>query len=127
MPPIVSHAKLKQRLFNLAVDVPVVITVARLDPQKRSALLPDIIWRTRQLLGWSDTAVDPLPVLIVLGDGPSRPEVEARTSALELGPSAIRLLGSVANPQSYLQAADVFILPSVSEGAVPPGRCALTG
>lgn len=109
----------------MADDVPVVISVARLDAQKRSALLPDIIWRTRQLLGWSDAPSRTPPLLILLGDGAERPAIEARVAELALDGDSIRLLGAVADPRPYLEAADVFILPSVSEGALQPGRVML--
>ena len=108
---------LKRELLEVGADVPVVISVARLDSQKRSALLPDILWRTRQLLGWSEEADGPSPLLLMLGDGADRPAIEARIAELGLGHDSIRLLGNVADPRPYLEAADVFILPSVSEGA----------
>ena len=112
-----DRSTLKRRLLDVAPNVPVVISVARLDSQKRSALLPDILWRSRQLLGWSEQTDTPSPLLILLGEGADRPAIEARVAELGLGNDSIRLLGNVGNPRPWLEAADVFILPSVSEGA----------
>ena len=106
--------------------VPVVISVARLDAQKRSVLLPDILWRTRQLLDWSDEVNHSSPLMILLGDGAERPAIEARVAELALDGDSIRLLGAIADPRPYLEAADVFILPSVSEGTSMLSRGGLT-
>jgi len=50
-------------------------------------------------------------VLVVVGDGPERPASVAPESA-----ASIRFEGSQKNPLPYLRAADVFVLPSRTEG-----------
>jgi glycosyltransferase involved in cell wall biosynthesis len=63
--------------------------------------------------------VDPDAQLLILGEGGAYRNVEAslvervRQRGLE---GVIHFLGHVSNPQDYLMAADVFILPSAAEG-----------
>lgn len=54
-------------------------------------------------------------VLIALGDGPMRKKIEEeiRNKGLD---DKIRLLGNVSNVNEYMQAMDLFILPSLHEG-----------
>lgn len=51
--------------------------------------------------------------LLVAGDGPLRPELEAETRAAGLADRVV-FLGAVADLRPYYQAADVFVLPSVA-------------
>jgi L-malate glycosyltransferase len=51
-------------------------------------------------------------VLWVIGEGPGLPELTRQIAELGLGES-VRLLGLQSNVQPYLQAADVFLCPSV--------------
>jgi glycosyltransferase involved in cell wall biosynthesis len=53
--------------------------------------------------------------LIILGDGPSRAELEALIAKLHLG-NTVKLLGYVDNPLKYFKHADVFVLSSLVEG-----------
>jgi glycosyltransferase involved in cell wall biosynthesis len=53
--------------------------------------------------------------LLLAGDGPQRQELEQLTAALALGDN-VHFLGAQPDPRPLLQAADVFVLPSVSEG-----------
>lgn len=96
-----QRAAAKSRLLGLAADVPVIVTVARLDRQKRSHIVPDILARTRELVREAD-AEAPLPVLVMLGDGDLRDTVEGRIGALGLGPDALRLLGASVPPRPAL-------------------------
>ena len=105
----------KSTLLGLDSETPVVMSVARLDRQKRSTILPDILARTREIL--RDGGSNLSPVLFMLGDGDLRPQVESRIRALGLDKNGtVRLLGAVTDPATYLRAADVFLLPSMSEG-----------
>jgi glycosyltransferase involved in cell wall biosynthesis len=52
--------------------------------------------------------------LLVAGEGPDRPAVEAAAAAVP--GDRIRLLGQVADPASLLAAADLLVLPSRTEG-----------
>jgi glycosyltransferase involved in cell wall biosynthesis len=54
-------------------------------------------------------------VLVLVGDGPLRPEVEALARSLDIVKQT-RLLGEQADPWTALQAADVFCFPSRHEG-----------
>lgn len=53
--------------------------------------------------------------LVILGDGPQRAEVEARTADLGLGES-VMIRGAVDDPLPFYQAADVLVLSSRNEG-----------
>ncbi len=53
--------------------------------------------------------------LLLLGDGPSRPALESQTEALGIS-ECVTFAGSQRDVRAYLEAADVFALPSISEG-----------
>lgn len=57
----------------------------------------------------------PDAMLLLLGDGTLRKEIEIMVQDAELSSNVI-FLGSVANVSDYLQAMDVFVLPSHHEG-----------
>lgn len=54
-------------------------------------------------------------VLLVAGDGPERPKLEAKARALGLG-KRVRFLGQRTDIPAILAASQVFVLPSLSEG-----------
>jgi glycosyltransferase involved in cell wall biosynthesis len=83
------------------------VTVGRLDPVKDQATL----------LRASRLVVDQMPGyrLDVVGDGPSRPELEALRETLGLA-DHVRFHGYRADVGPYLAAAGLFVLSSVSEG-----------
>jgi glycosyltransferase involved in cell wall biosynthesis len=54
-------------------------------------------------------------ILILVGDGPLRPEAEMLSRSLGIQ-DKVRFLGNVSEPWPVLQAADVFALPSRHEG-----------
>lgn len=93
------------------LDVPdrvwLVVTVARLAPQKGLPLLLDAVAElTRRR--------PDLPVLaVVAGDGPLRAGLQARIEAEDL---PVRLLGARADVPDLFAAADVAVCPSVWEG-----------
>ncbi len=58
---------------------------------------------------------DPRCLLLLVGDGPLRPAIEALARDLGLA-GRVRFLGFVAEPWSALMAADVFFFPSRHEG-----------
>jgi glycosyltransferase involved in cell wall biosynthesis len=90
--------------LGIAPGTPVVLCVARLAPQKRHDLL---------VAAWP--MMPPDAVLIVAGDGSTRPAVEAavRRSGLQ---QRIRLLGERRDVDRLLAAADVCVLPTDWEG-----------
>ena len=52
---------------------------------------------------------------MIVGDGPSRPQLEAVITELGLG-DRVRLLGERDDVPLILQSLDVFVLPSIGEG-----------
>lgn len=90
----------------LAKDRPVLVAAGRLAPWKGFADLiraVAILSRRRKLR------------LLILGDGPSRPELEALIAELGLSDS-VALPGYVENPLKYFARADAFVLSSLVEG-----------
>lgn len=55
--------------------------------------------------------------LLIAGEGPGRQRLEALARQLELGPESVRLLGFQNDVRPLYAAADVFVLPSHSEGS----------
>lgn len=53
--------------------------------------------------------------LVLLGDGPLRPEIEKMSAEKGLS-GKVFFTGNVPDPQNYYQAMDLFVLPSLSEG-----------
>jgi glycosyltransferase involved in cell wall biosynthesis len=87
-----------------AGDRPIVLTCARLDPQKGHGALLD--------------AAVALPgvVFALAGDGPERPALEARARQLGLD-ERVHFLGFRDDIPDLLGTADVFLLPSLYEGS----------
>jgi len=81
-------------------------TVGRLDPVKDHR---GLIEAFHGLAGRQDTQ------LLIVGDGPCRPELERLTGELGLR-GRVRLLGERDDINVILRALDVFILPSLGEG-----------
>ncbi len=90
---------------NFAPDT--VLFLGRLDPQKGLDVA---------LHAWAHVAARrPAAGLLLAGDGPARPALEAR--AQELGVAGrVRFLGARPDPERLLQASRIFVLPSRSEG-----------
>ncbi len=83
----------------------IVLAVGRLAAQKGFGVLLDAAAR------WGD--VQPAPLLVIVGQGPLAPELQARAASLGL---AVRFAGHRCDVPALLAAADVFVLPSVWEG-----------
>lgn len=90
---------------------PRAIYVGRLAPEKGLDLLID---------AWPDVLrAFPTARLSLIGEGPERPALEARASALGLSTSpdgAIDMPGASDDPIHLLRGADLFVLPSREEG-----------
>lgn len=84
----------------------IVGTVGRLSPEKNQLFLLDIFQEIIQKQKNS--------VLMLVGDGPGKQAIESRIRQLHLENNVI-LTGSVSNVNAYLQAFDVFVLPSFTE------------
>ena len=91
----------------LPTNVPIIGTVGRLDPVK------DQVGLVRALAA---IRVDhPTALLVMVGDGPCRAELEQ--AAATLGQAGhVRFLGSRDDIPAVLPALDVFVLPSIAEG-----------
>ncbi len=82
------------------------VIVARVDGRKGHDTLLHACARLRDL---------PFTLLVV-GDGIARPELETLAQQLELGTDRVRFLGARNDVPDILAAADLFVLPSLSEG-----------
>jgi glycosyltransferase involved in cell wall biosynthesis len=85
-------------------DWHVVLVVARLEPEKGLDTL---------LAAWPRVkAAVPRALLLIAGDGSQRAMLTSLAAAL----AEVRFLGLVRDPVPYLQAADCYTLPSLTEG-----------
>ncbi|GAA6031660.1 hypothetical protein JCM8097_001920 [Rhodosporidiobolus ruineniae] len=98
----------KASVLSLEPDTIVITMVGRLDPQKRPTLVPRIV---SELL----KRVDDDFVVVMVGDGDLRPELERLIRDLDVG-EYVKLLGTQQDPSKFLVASDIFLLPSMSEG-----------
>ncbi len=102
-----ARAGLRSGIGVLEKEGKVVIFIGRLTPQKD--------WRTL-LRAFKILMKEPFrTALLILGSGPDQEDLlqERRDLGLE---GSVRLLGTVADPAPYYQAADAFVLPTRSEG-----------
>lgn len=114
---VIANPVITPELFELAKqpltdpwfedDVPVVLAVGRLVPQKGFDTLLDAFAGVK--------ARRPDARLLVLGEGPLRGDLERRVKELGLTGS-VRLPGFIRNPFPYMANADVFVLSSRWEG-----------
>lgn len=100
--PLALAEKQRQRARLGLGDGPVAIFTGRLSHEKRVAELIEAWGRVRGEF--------PDAQLLVLGTGPEADRLAA------MGVPGVRLLGHVDNVRDYLQAADIFVLPSSTEG-----------
>ena len=98
-----TEAKKKMGLTNKVV----MVFVGRLSPQKS---LPTLLQALERALTSS-----PNLHLLLIGDGPDRVALEDRVQLLGLR-DCVDFLGNQSDVRPYLNAADVFVLPSKSEG-----------
>jgi glycosyltransferase involved in cell wall biosynthesis len=98
---LVLKKDLRSRL-DLPVDAHIAIFVGRLAPEKRVDLLIGIWSSVRETI--------PQARLLIVGSGPEEAELRQRANG------GILFLGSQSDVTPYLQAADLFVLPSAAEG-----------
>jgi len=79
-----------------------------LDPQKRSTLVPKI---AKEL----STLTEEDFVIVMIGDGDLRKPLERVIESEGVG-EFVKVLGNKDEPVKYLEATDIFLLPSMSEG-----------
>lgn len=86
---------------------PIVLTAARLAPQKGIDVL---------LEAWARLVADfPNGLLLIAGDGPQRMALESRAFALQVAES-VRFLGFRQDVRALLRTADAAVIPSRTEG-----------
>lgn len=93
--------------LGFPADAPVLVSIARLQPQKGHRVLLDALALARRTF--------PLVRLACVGDGPLRAELEERARELGLQ-DAVRFVGYRRDIPSWLALADVSVLPSFWEG-----------
>jgi glycosyltransferase involved in cell wall biosynthesis len=94
--------------LGLPVDRPVIGTVGRLEPRKGTATLLAALAALR-------SAGAHQPTLVVVGDGPLREGLARDATRLGIA-SHVRWLGDLTDVRPVLEALDVFVLPSRTEG-----------
>ncbi|MGH7927833.1 MAG: glycosyltransferase family 4 protein, partial [Candidatus Binatia bacterium] len=87
-------------------DRPIVLFVGRLVKEKGL---------DRLLTVWASLPGHQRMVLLIVGDGPLRESLECQTRNLRLFP-AVRFLGHQAEVAKFYSVADLFVLPSTTEG-----------
>jgi glycosyltransferase involved in cell wall biosynthesis len=111
--PVVTREMLRMRdepvthPWLLDRQAPVVLAVGRLVPQKDFALLLEAFASVRRTRA---------ATLVVLGEGPLRPELERQARVLGIA-ADVSFPGFCANPYPAMAAADVFVLSSRWEGS----------
>jgi glycosyltransferase involved in cell wall biosynthesis len=111
-PPPVSTADVEvlRKSLGLADNELVVLSVGRLSREKAHVNLIEAFKRLRQ------TKPDLSIKLIIVGDGPERSRLEAAVEATGYEERVV-FTGQVTDVQSFYAMADVFALPSHSEGS----------
>lgn len=108
-PEIAARATALRAELGLSSDDPVIVCVARLDPQKG----------LRYLVEAMPILVERFPRVTALfvGNGPEsmRASLTERADALHVE-SRVRFLGAAPDVRPYLETCDVFVLPSLYEG-----------
>lgn len=87
-------------------DVPLIVGVGRLEPQKDYITLIDAFNKVHK--------IKPCRLLII-GEGSQRASLEEKINSLELN-ELISMPGFIANPHPYLRNSDLFVLSSAWEG-----------
>jgi glycosyltransferase involved in cell wall biosynthesis len=93
--------------LGIGPEQPVLVCVANLRPVKNQALLLEALAASR--------ASVPGLLLLLVGDGPSREDLERRSRALDLD-GQVRFLGVRPDGWQFHAAADISVLSSVTEG-----------
>jgi len=102
----VTPTKLKRSDIGLAEDDLVLISVGTLEPRKNQLALVKLFARV--------AAKHPNAKLVLVGDGPSRPAIEAAVAELGIR-SKVRLLGFRRDVPDILPLADVYVHASLLE------------
>lgn len=108
IPPSIGSNRCALRVsLGLAREAFIAVFVGRLTAQKAPELLVD---------AWEALIQEyPSSQLVFIGDGKKKPMLEGRTRQAGLEDSIV-FRGQVDNVEDYLRAADIFVLPSTTEG-----------
>jgi glycosyltransferase involved in cell wall biosynthesis len=104
-PVAAEEADTARRGLGVAIDRKLIVSVGRLHPLKGF----------NHLIQAAARMTDPAEVIIA-GDGPARTELEELVERLRVS-DRVRLLGEREDARALIAAADVFCLPSLSEGS----------
>lgn len=96
-----------RRSLSFPADDPVIVCVARIEPQKGHSVLLEAIRQIREVI--------PSVRLVIVGEGRLRAPLERQTHDLDLD-DAVRFVGRQANVADWLAMAQVAVLPSLYEG-----------
>lgn len=102
-----NRRALLQQELGLTAEHQVVGTVARLDPVKNQQMMLKAFAKVRSVM--------PNTVLLLVGDGPSRAELEQLVDALGIR-DAVRFTGFQTQVAEYIALMDVYLLSSRTEG-----------
>jgi glycosyltransferase involved in cell wall biosynthesis len=97
--------------LGISADSRIVLTVGRLSSEKGHADLLKALAKRREL----GRLLPPIAVIVV-GDGPERSRLTALCSEMELH-DTVHFVGFHEDVRSYYSVADLFVLPSHSEGS----------
>ena len=103
---LLTSAAITRRALNIAEDAPLIVCVARLEPEKDVTSLINAMIQVR--------AVCPSVRCLLVGDGSLRAEVESQIERLNLV-GIVHSLGFRPDAQALIAAADIFVLPSLAE------------
>ncbi len=111
-PEVISldESKLLRKQLGIDDDQGLVLTVGRLSKEKAHFDLIVALDHLRK------TKADTSAKLVIVGEGPERQRLAASAASFGLS-DQVMFIGEVGNVQPYYGAADVFVLPSHSEGS----------
>jgi len=101
-----AGAEVVQREFTIAATTPLVVCAARLEPEKDVESLAEAVALVARRF--------PDVCCLVAGDGSQRDSIERRVRELRIE-SQFRLLGFRPDVTAIMNAADIFVLPSLAE------------
>jgi GalNAc-alpha-(1->4)-GalNAc-alpha-(1->3)-diNAcBac-PP-undecaprenol alpha-1,4-N-acetyl-D-galactosaminyltransferase len=105
--PVLPPPLIDKRPAKKLLDRPALLAVGRLDMHKGYDLLLEAFARLKDR--------HPTWTLTILGEGPSRRELETLGQRLGFA-DRVRFLGSVSNPYDFFAQADIFVMASRYEG-----------